>query len=188
MQKYSLKGIYAKLCVEEEHVTWDKFVWNRISIPKHRVITWLIMKNRLNTADRLLKYGLIHDDACQFCSTGRETQEHLFFQCDYSRKCVDLLRSWLGMVSHQYDFQRIVRFWRNNRTSCFKKKVLAAVLKVAVYFIWWARNEAVWNLVGWRPDQIVHRVKSLTILRINTVLPKKTSTADRAWFDLLKSR
>ncbi|XP_010677958.1 uncharacterized protein LOC104893541 [Beta vulgaris subsp. vulgaris] len=135
MQKYSLKSIYAKLYVEGDHVYWDKFIWNRISIPKHRAIAWLVMKNRLNTSDRLLNCGLINDDKCQLCSIGRETHEQLFFQCDYSRKCIDLLRAWLGMVSHQYDFHRIVRFWRNRRISSFKKKVLADVLKAGVYFI-----------------------------------------------------
>ncbi|XP_057246821.1 uncharacterized protein LOC130589553 [Beta vulgaris subsp. vulgaris] len=160
MQKYSLKSIYAKLYVEGDHVDWDKFIWNRISIPKHRAIAWLVMKNRLNTADRLLNYGLINDDKCQLCSTGRETHEHLFFQ--YS--------------GETEEFQAL------------RKKVLAAVMKAGVYFIWWARNEAVWNLVGWRPTQIVQRVKSLILLRISTVIPKKTSIDDRAWFDLLKSR
>lgn len=47
MEKYYVKDVYMKIVGEYEKIHWDKYVWNRIYIPKHRFFVWLVMNNRL---------------------------------------------------------------------------------------------------------------------------------------------
>ena len=43
MSSYSLKQVYEALNGDQNNVTWDKVVWNRISVPKHRFIAWMVV-------------------------------------------------------------------------------------------------------------------------------------------------
>lgn len=41
MTFYSIKTVYHKLIGKQQAITWDKIVWSRLSIPKHKFILWL---------------------------------------------------------------------------------------------------------------------------------------------------
>uniref|UniRef100_A0A803P117 Reverse transcriptase domain-containing protein n=1 Tax=Cannabis sativa TaxID=3483 RepID=A0A803P117_CANSA len=76
-------------------VNWSKIVWNRQTIPKHRVILWLIMLQKLKTKEQIQKFNPLVDETCLLCSNGSETLEHLFFTCHYSNMCVQGVKDWL---------------------------------------------------------------------------------------------
>ncbi|XP_074292535.1 uncharacterized protein LOC141619422 [Silene latifolia] len=50
-------------------VGWAKLVWCSWALPKHSFLNWLILKNALNTKDRLYKLGICPDDLCCVCGT-----------------------------------------------------------------------------------------------------------------------
>ena len=66
-------------------VGWDKLIWFSYHIPKHPVISWMAILNRLPTKDRLLSWGIEVDGRCLFCQSELETRDHLFFGCRYSK-------------------------------------------------------------------------------------------------------
>lgn len=48
--------------------------WNRLSVPKHCVIFWLVAHGRLLTKDRLRKWGMANiDPGCVLCGREEET-------------------------------------------------------------------------------------------------------------------
>ncbi|XP_010678145.1 uncharacterized protein LOC104893708 [Beta vulgaris subsp. vulgaris] len=49
MPRYSVKKVYEKLIGSMAPVNWDRFIWNRLNIPKHRLIVWLAMQMHLLT-------------------------------------------------------------------------------------------------------------------------------------------
>ncbi|XP_057251677.1 uncharacterized protein LOC104896242 [Beta vulgaris subsp. vulgaris] len=58
LNQYYVKRIYTLLDGDYEKVHWDKFIWCRLVIPKHRLILWLVMHNKLHTGDRLQRMGV----------------------------------------------------------------------------------------------------------------------------------
>lgn len=88
------KGLYKKTfstsetwrVIREEHITchWYKEVWFKHATPKYAFITWVAMKGRLATGDRMRNWSGIVDSSCVLCNEPLETMEHLFFDCEYS--------------------------------------------------------------------------------------------------------
>lgn len=79
MSTYCVRRVYERLCGAEIKVGWAVFVWNRLSIPKHRFCMWLVMQGRLKTRDRLMAKGVCGNDGCGLCMQHQETHVHLFF-------------------------------------------------------------------------------------------------------------
>lgn len=160
-------------------------MWNRLSVPKHRFISWLIMLERLRTADRLVSIGIRNDDSCVLCP-GKESHKHLFFECEYSLKRLRMLQNWMGICQSQKWFNKLVHFLSKSKRSQFQRRVIAAAYCALAYYIWWARNEVVWNLTGWRPEAVMKKLQSIVMLRVGRVLPKKMSVKDNIWFGKLE--
>lgn len=56
LPKYSVKKTYDLLVAEDNgKVMWDRAIWCRMNVPKHRFICWLVACNRLQTKVRLGK-------------------------------------------------------------------------------------------------------------------------------------
>lgn len=68
---FSIKKYYKELRGEEANVQWSRMVWNMYTLPKHRIIFWLAVQNRLKTKDRLVMMRICSDDVCTIC--GQET-------------------------------------------------------------------------------------------------------------------
>ena len=60
-------------------IHWDKLIWNRLSISKHRVIGWLMINERLRTSYILVRIGVMDSNHCMLCENGLESHNHLFF-------------------------------------------------------------------------------------------------------------
>lgn len=96
MIHFKIKEVYNKITEERERVYWDKMIWNRLAVPKHRVISWLAIQGKLKTADRLSQMGVITDTQCKFCSAHTKSHQNLFFQCSYVKRIMNYVFEWLG--------------------------------------------------------------------------------------------
>ena len=54
-------------------------VWFPQAIRRHAFIVWLVIHDRLDTQDKLLKWGLINSMSCVFCRENVEDRNHMFF-------------------------------------------------------------------------------------------------------------
>lgn len=52
---------------------------------KFKFINWLAMRARLHTADKIVVYDGNVSTTYLLCGMVRETQEHILFQCHYSK-------------------------------------------------------------------------------------------------------
>lgn len=94
---YSIATVYRELMGTQEKVQWGDATWNRATIPRSRFIIWLAYHDRLKTKQHLFSLGVVEDDKCPICGNATETVAHLFFQCRFSRQCMEMLRHWLGI-------------------------------------------------------------------------------------------
>lgn len=62
---------------------WEE-VWFSGGIPKHKFLTWLMIRNRCPSEDRLLAWGLQTDPLCLFCNSVPESIVHCFFECSFT--------------------------------------------------------------------------------------------------------
>lgn len=59
---------------------------------KAKFIVWLGALKRLNTAARLMRWGLVDDEMCRICGNTVESIDHLFCECGFANE----IRNWLG--------------------------------------------------------------------------------------------
>lgn len=147
------------------------------------MICWLVMHQRLRTIDILVKIGVMHSNPCLLCDNGLETHSHLFFQCPYAVKCLDMVKNWLKISTIHNVFQRQILYIQKSKRSGIQKRILAVVFNGLIYQLWWVRNEAGWNQVVWRPEVVFDRLKKLVQLRISLVLPQKITDRDKLWIE-----
>lgn len=169
-QHYSVSQGYQWLLHAQHKVTWQHLIWNRISLPKHTFIGWLWAWNRLGTRDRLQRFGGGDDVICGLCGLMPETHTHLFFECDYSRRCVAVANNWLGI---QIPFTDIIQWWNKWRNrSLLHKQMVAAVVLSLVYYVWWARNKCRNDNSVYHPTKILQLIQgelSIRFRRLSTI-------------------
>ncbi|MBA0653733.1 hypothetical protein Goklo_020874 [Gossypium klotzschianum] len=50
-----------KMC----RVLWHELLWLPLHIPKHAVVTWMVILGRIGTKDKLVQLGIINDGQCK---------------------------------------------------------------------------------------------------------------------------
>ncbi|KAL0449533.1 UNVERIFIED_CONTAM: hypothetical protein Slati_1509700 [Sesamum latifolium] len=88
-------------------VLWHHLLMGSLRIPRNSFILWLAILGRLSTLDRAWWQG--SDRICVLCTKGeQESHNHLFFDCEFSRQCLRILRlevrfyfprvTWMGVI------------------------------------------------------------------------------------------
>ncbi|XP_021721013.1 uncharacterized protein LOC110688552 [Chenopodium quinoa] len=168
--KYSIAAVYKWMQNSAEKVDWTDWIWNRYNIPKTSFIVWLAMLNKLKTRDTLMKLGISNTDRCLLCDAAVESHKHLFFYCQYSRRCLLLIGKWLGVREVHFDIQKTWKHWKR----CFKdpifRKISFASLADLVYKLWSVRNTAFWNHAIQIPEILCHKVCSEVVDRCHQLI------------------
>ena len=79
------------------------------------------MLERLRTSDKLVAMGIHNDDSCVLCSE-EESHKHLFFECEYSLKCLRMLRVGWGYVSPRSSLTEWCIFCQRTRGLSFREE------------------------------------------------------------------
>lgn len=111
-----------------------------------------------------MNIGVTDNDLCPICGTHEETGDHLFFSCEFSRKCVDLVRHWLTMNWNVRDLKDL---YRKRHMPRNKVKIITAIMGNLIYAIWRTRNEAVWQMKVATACSVVDTVIHESRVRLN---------------------
>ncbi|XP_016691291.1 uncharacterized protein [Gossypium hirsutum] len=84
--KVSTSQLWEAIRTRGVKVECQCLLWFPLHIPKHSLIAWMVIFNRLPTRDRLLAFGISIDTCCFFCMDAAEKCDHIFFECSFSRK------------------------------------------------------------------------------------------------------
>ncbi|KAE8668369.1 hypothetical protein F3Y22_tig00112343pilonHSYRG00209 [Hibiscus syriacus] len=93
------KWIWDNIRISREKVSWHKIIWFPSHIPKFSLISWMVILDRLPTRDRLIRFGVVNDDACVVCGSSMETRNHLFADCSYARNVWNAVLGLCGIHS-----------------------------------------------------------------------------------------
>ena len=81
---YTVKEGFKMLTSDSTATTesiWKK-VWKSYCIPKVNSFIWLLMHNKLLTAENLKKRGITGPSRCALCNSESESTLHIFLQCN----------------------------------------------------------------------------------------------------------
>ncbi|XP_074299635.1 uncharacterized protein LOC141630780 [Silene latifolia] len=151
---YTPAGCYEWLRRARTTVDWHKAIWDSWNLPKHRFMAWLIAHNSLHTNSRLKGFGLNVDGMCFLCGQEDETQEHLFFECAFSRRVIQELQHISGLAFPATD---VLHWCINNNGLKTERRVKNAMVLSAMYHVWQQRNKC-------RIEQMVLRPGCVALL------------------------
>lgn len=143
---YRPKGRF-QLCMKD--------LWKPCLLPKHAFILWLGVKGRLLTKDRITYLEL--EGYCDLCSVSLETLDHLFFECRFSLSIWEQIKKWLGIRRSTLN-SAIKWLRREARGSSWRSRVKR--VGRTVYYIWKARNKAVFEATRTPYLSVIHQIKT----------------------------
>ena len=119
---------------------YEKVVWCRLAIPKHRFILWLAVNQKLLTRDWLHQCIVpLTSLCCPVCSQEDESHSHLFFECAFSRIVLQAVHGWLRGASWPAQYVAWIQWLSLPRTG-WCSLVANAACAATVYLIWLNRN------------------------------------------------
>lgn len=68
-KKFSMKTVYDDLRDQTMEVDWCPLIWFQQSIPKHSVILWMAIQEKLLTQDKIKKWGSYDMMVCALCKS-----------------------------------------------------------------------------------------------------------------------
>ena len=131
----SYSALYNTIRCRKPAIPWFDCTWNIFTIPKCSFISWLALKDRLLTRDKMILWQMHTDPHCLFCSNLESTQ-HLFSDCPFfdliRRACpIKFCSNWATCQDGQIFAASIDR----------KLRLIGSLyLTVAVYLTWKERN------------------------------------------------
>ncbi|XP_074305624.1 uncharacterized protein LOC141640844 [Silene latifolia] len=175
---FTIRRCYEWLRHRATSQSWAPALWNSWNVPKHSLITWISMNNGLNIRAKLYSYGYCQEQMCCICENSVETQEHLFFQCDYSKRVLQEIKQWSGF--HVYVTMAEIGVTGKN-VKGLKQRVHCLIWSSCHYHIWFERNNARLNAVLFSPTKLDDRIIVETKARIRSKIGSSISNQERSW-------
>ncbi|KAJ8444847.1 hypothetical protein Cgig2_008904 [Carnegiea gigantea] len=154
-------------------------VWNRSIIPRHAFITWIYSHKRLPAKVRRSKYRH-QDTVCSLCHSEGEDDQHILFTCPYAQEVWRGLKDWWNLpilqINHSF-FESMI----NIKGPKAKKSMTYAIHTARIYYLWRARNMAVFQNKRTPSHQTIMAIKEQVrnrILFLNQGMHKFQSYAD----------
>ncbi|XP_021996201.1 uncharacterized protein LOC110893399 [Helianthus annuus] len=89
LAEFSSSNVWHSVRYKEPEVNWCNIVWFSQCIPRHAFMLWLVMKGKLLTQDKILKWDIsrrknMNMMCCLLCYENFDSHPHLFFECKFS--------------------------------------------------------------------------------------------------------
>ena len=110
------------------------FIWQSKAPLRCRFFSWLALKNRCWTSDRLARRGLPHQAACPMCDQQQETMQHLMMECSFAKQI------WLAVSRLADKVELQPRHGESLEQWCLQQEDASANRKA---------HKAKWLLVMW---------------------------------------
>jgi hypothetical protein len=143
-------------------------IWKAKTEGKHRFFTWLLVQNRILTADNLSVRNWPCNPMCPMCDQHLETADHLCLQCVFAQGVWVLVAHWSDGVVQVPDSAASLEGWRNSSLAALApefKKHKATLMIYTVWNLWVERNRRVFQGLVSSEARILHLIKDEMALR-----------------------
>lgn len=138
--KFSSKKAYKNMIEQSEASPLFKWLWAGSNPGAQKFFFWLLIRDRLNTRDMLLRKNMqIPDYTCVMCDDKvHEHYFHLFFECSFAQEC------WAHM-NIQWDFSLNPLDMVLRAKEDFGNIIFREVLITGCWSIWCIRNKIIFD-------------------------------------------
>ncbi|XP_077251953.1 uncharacterized protein LOC143891208 [Tasmannia lanceolata] len=164
--KFSSKSAWNAVRLKTAITPWSSTIWFKGAIPKHSIVSWKAIINKLSTTDRLSFLNSGQNRRCILCSTEPETVNHLFFNCGFSSW---IWRSILWRIGTQRRLKKNVaeeeQWIRDNFTGEGQRTTaLKYGFQPTIYHIWRERNSRLFeNKVNHKTQILRHVIQDIKV-------------------------
>ncbi|XP_058749770.1 uncharacterized protein LOC131622718 [Vicia villosa] len=138
---YYTSHMYRELKGPNPTIPWRNLMRKNQTRPRAIFVMWMTCHSRLNTKDRLARFGTITDEACLFCGD-IETCSNLFFACRETHILWKQVLHWIHIDHGPQAWENELK-WIIGRSK--GKSRIAKLLKICmaevIYYVWNARNK-----------------------------------------------
>jgi hypothetical protein len=134
-------------------------IWDAWAPAKYRLLAWLMVQNRVLTADRLMARQWPNSYFCPLCWRNLETAEHLLVECPWSRNLWTLVASRFGLASLRPGTcsPGPLSAWLASLAAAAPTEIKAckSIALLVIWAIWRERNDRIFRARERRPEEVL---------------------------------
>ena len=111
-------------------------VWKAYAEPKHKFFTWLLVQEKILTADRLQQRTWPCDPLCQLCRQEPETATHVCLRCPFAQRVWDHVQAWTGNRVMKPTATMCIEEWWNQEVHLQTKEERRSWAAINMYTVW----------------------------------------------------
>jgi hypothetical protein len=145
-------------------------IWKAKTESKHRFFAWLMVQNKILTADIMLVRNWPCNPICSLCDQEFETADHTCLNCVFAQEVWVQVSAWTdGTVSVPQRSLNLETWWENEMRdlSSKQKKDRAAILIYTTWNIWKERNRRIFERKTATPTRVMQLIKEEMALRLS---------------------
>ncbi|KAJ0880137.1 putative RNA-directed DNA polymerase [Helianthus annuus] len=164
---FNVAGIKEKLSMANRIRPTRVFKWNNWVPKKVAIVAWRAEMDRLPTKCALAMRNItVQNNLCALCGDYAETSEHIFVTCQFAQVIWQNIAEWCNIppiiAFDLYDLLSLHEACSGASTK--KKKVLHAVILVAMWSLWKIRNESVFRQSVPNTTRTLDEIKAMAFL------------------------
>ncbi|XP_071714307.1 uncharacterized protein [Rutidosis leptorrhynchoides] len=184
LQDFSVRLVWDSLRQRAPIVGWSHMVWFSQNIPRHALILWLLIKDKLMTQDRLKPWDLRTQGGvtllCSLCKFQQDSQSHLFFECTFSSQFWSKIMMLFHLPSSSLDWKEwmaILSPYAHRRVA--RVMVAKIAFAASIYYIWQERNSRLFKGEYRSVEQLFQTIFSTVRLKLLSLKFKKSVHINR---------
>jgi hypothetical protein len=125
----------------QQEANWKQKLWKWNTLLKIKLFTWLTINRKILTWEGLQRRGWVGPGWCVFCKRNLENIEHMFIDCNFTRKVWAWLKHLLNL-NNDWKGQDIIDCylqWIND------KSVFPELAAITCWGLWLERNKCVFE-------------------------------------------
>lgn len=132
---------------------------------KCKIFAWILVQDKILTADNLQKRGWPHQEHCVLCNGPLETGLHLCLCCPFAKAVWDQIISWENLPELRAQFQanpiHIKAWWEDTarKVPISERRRLNGMVIYTFWNIWKERNRRIFNNTSETVVQVAARIK-----------------------------
>ena len=145
-EEFSVGNLRRSIADREDGEDAEDFEWINWLPIKVNCFVWKMKQNRIPVASNLVTRGVRIDDICGQCSQQGEDVNHVFFSCNHAKEVWRWFIGWTKLMQESpTNFSSLTDAVNSGNKDMKTKKMLWALVYVAIWLIWKDRNDAVFK-------------------------------------------
>ncbi|XP_074352266.1 uncharacterized protein LOC141691425 [Apium graveolens] len=159
--KISTVTVWHSLQTHVNEVDWGPAVWFKEGVIRYTHTNWLLFHDKLYTNTRLHSFGIIMDEQCGLCISGKVNSSPLFVDCPYSKFVLKAILSSIqfdGCLQGGFSWTQIL-VMAGQIEDEGKYIITLLFLQIFAYFLWPEQNSSLHDCGLQSPVLLVDGIK-----------------------------